>query len=63
MKAPIIISAKSSNYNNIFSAENTAKILEYIGINNHVIKLEEGKQLSFGLIYSLALVKLKTLKI
>lgn len=32
------------------------------GINKHIIKLLEGKQPSYGLIYILSLVELKTLK-
>ena len=51
-----------SNYSNIFLAENIAKFLEYIKINNHIIKLEKSKQLSFDLIYNLKLIKLKILK-
>ena len=42
--------------------ENIAEILEYTKINDHAIKLEEGKQPLFGLIYSLRLVELETLK-
>ena len=54
--------AKYSNYNNIFSAKNAALLPKYIRINNHTIELKKDKHLSFGLIYSLELVKLKTLK-
>ena len=35
---------------------------EHTGINKHAIKLEDGKQPSYGPIYSLNLVELKTLK-
>ena len=38
------------------------KFPKYIKINNHAIKLEDNQQLSYGLIYSLKLVELKTLK-
>ena len=51
-----------SNYNNVFSMENAAELSEYTGINDHAIKLEECKQLSFGPIYSLGPVELETLK-
>ena len=44
-------------------AENAAKLPENTGIKKHAIELEEGKQLSFGAIYSLGLVELETLKI
>ena len=43
-------------------AENAAELPENTGINEHAIKLEEGKQTSFGLIYSLGPVELETLK-
>ena len=42
-KALIIILAKYSNYNNVFLIKNAAKLLEYTGINDYVIKLEEDK--------------------
>lgn len=38
------------------------KLLEYNNINDHTIKLMESKQLFYELIYSLGLIKLKTLK-
>ena len=37
-----------SDYDNVFSAENAVELLENTGINEHAIKLEEGKQLPFG---------------
>ena len=42
--------------------ENAAELPENTGLNEHAIKLEEGKQPSFGPIYSLGLVELETLK-
>ena len=36
---------------------------KYTRVNDHTIKLEEDKQSSFGSIYNLGLVELKTLKI
>ena len=51
-----------SNYNNVFLAENAAKLPEIIEINKYTIKLEEDKQSSFGLTYRLKLVKLEILK-
>ena len=61
-KAPIEVLAEYSNYSNVFSAENATELLENTGINQHAIKLEEGKQPSFEPIYSLSPVKLETLK-
>ena len=61
-QVPIEVLAKYSNFSNVFSVENIAKLLKHTKINDHTIKLEEGKQLSFDLIYSLKPVDLKTLK-
>ena len=61
-KALIKVPTEYSNYSNVFSAENAAGLPENTGINKHAIKLEEGKQPPFGLIYSLGAVKLETLK-
>ena len=38
------------------------ELSENIGMNEYIIKLEEGKQLLFGPIYSLGPVELETLK-
>ena len=56
-------SVECSDYNHIFSVEYTAKLLENTKINEHVIKLEEDKQLSCRPIYNLRPVELETLKI
>ena len=61
-KAVIKISIEYSDYIDVFSAENLAKLLENTEINEHAIKLEKGKQLSFGSIYSLKPIELETLK-
>ena len=50
------------NYSDVFLAENAAELPENTGINEHAIKLEEGKQPLFGPIYSLGPVELETLK-
>lgn len=42
--------------------EYKAEFLKYIEMNDHVIKLEIGKQPLLGLIYSLGLVELEILK-
>ena len=61
-KALTEILEESSDYSNIFLAENAAELPENIRINEHAIKLEEGKQSLFSPIYSLELVELETLK-
>ena len=62
-KAFTEVPVECSNYNNVFLAENIAKLPENTRLNEHAIKLEEDKQPLFGLIYSLGLVKLEILKI
>ena len=61
-KAFIKVLAEYSNYSNVFSAENVAELPENIRMNEHTIKLEEGKQPSFSSIYSLGPIELETLK-
>ena len=61
-KALTEVPAEYSNYSNVFSAENVAELPENTRINEHVIKLEEGKQPLFGPIFSLGQLELKTLK-
>ena len=56
------IPAKYSDYNNVFSADNAAKLSENTGINKHVNKLEESKQPPFGPIYNLGPIEFETLK-
>ena len=60
--APTEVLAEYSDYSDVFSLENAAKLLENTRINEHAIKLEEGKQPSFRSIYSLGPVELETLK-
>ena len=62
-KAFIEVLVVYSNYNNVFSTEYAAELSENTKMNEHIIKLEKGKQPLFGPIYSLKLVELKTLKI
>ena len=61
-KAPTEVPVEYSDYSDVFSAENVAELPENTGMNEHVIKLEEGKQPPFGPIYSLGPVELETLK-
>ena len=56
------ILAEYSNYNDVFLTENLAELLKNTGMNEHAIKLEEGKKPLFGPIYSLRPVDLETLK-
>ena len=58
----IKILAEYSNYNSFFSIKNIAKHLEYIRINNYMIKLKKDNYLSFRSIYNLGLVKFEILK-
>ena len=39
-----------------------SKLPKYIGIKNHIIELINGQEPPYGLIYSLGLVELETLK-
>ena len=52
-EAYIEVLVEYSDYCNVFLAEYVAELQENIRRNEHAIKLEEGKQLSFKLIYSL----------
>ena len=61
-KAPIEVLAEYSDYSDIFLTENTAELPENTGMNEHTIKLEEGKLLLFEPIYSLGHIELETLK-
>ena len=56
------VSAKYSNYSNVFSVKNAAKLPENTGINEYAIELEEDKQPPFGPIYSLRPVELEILR-
>ena len=61
-KAPIEVSAEYSDYSNVFLAEHAVELSKNTGMNEHAIKLKEGKQPPFRPIYSLGLVELETLK-
>ena len=61
-EASIIVLAEYSDYNNVFSAENTMELSKYTKINDNAIELEESKQPPFRSIYSLGPMKLETLK-
>ena len=61
-ETPTEVPIEYFDYNNVFSAEYTAELPENTGMNEYAIKLEEGKQLSFGPIYSLEPIELEILK-
>ena len=61
-KAPTKFLVEYSNYSDVFLVENATELSENNGINEHAIKLEEGKQPLFGPIYSLEPKDLETLK-
>ena len=61
-EASTSISIEYSDFVNVFSPELALELLEHTGINIHAIKLVDDWQPPYGPIYSLALVKLETLK-
>ena len=56
------ILAEYFDFSNIFSSDSAAELLEHTEINDDFINLLDDKQTSYGLIYSLGLVKLEKLK-
>ena len=56
------ISTKYSDFLDVFLEEKASILSEVTKLNQHVIKLQEGQQPSYGPIYSLSLVELKMLK-
>ena len=62
-KAPVLVPAEYLDFAKVFSEELTVVLPEHTKININSINLEEGKQPSYGLIYSSELVELETLKI
>ena len=53
---------KYADFVDVFSSDLTSKLFEYIGINDHVIKLVDSQQPPYRLIYDLGPVELETLK-
>ena len=58
----VTVLEKYSDFTNVFSKKLVEVLPECMRINKHAIELQEDKQLSYGPIYSLGLVKLETLK-
>ena len=56
------IPAKYLDFADVFSSDLASELPEHIGINNHTIKLVDGQQPPYGLIYNLRPVELETLK-
>ena len=61
-KTPVLILAKYLDFANVFSKELAVVLLKHTKINTHTINLEEDKQPSYRLIYSLRPVELEILK-
>ena len=58
----VTVPKKYSDFANVFSEKSANVFSEQTRVNEYIIELEDGKQLPYGLIYSLSPVKLKTLK-
>ena len=58
----VTVPAEYSDFADVFSKKSAEILSEHIGINEHAIKLEDGKEPSYGPIYSLGPVELETLK-
>lgn len=61
-RIPTKILPKYANFADVFSPELAIELPEITGINKYAIKLEDSKQPSYRLIYSLDPMKLETLK-
>ena len=62
-KALTEISPEYADYADVFSPNLAMELSKNTGINEHAIELVEGKQPTYGIIYSLGPVELETLKI
>ena len=58
----VIVPAKYLDFANVFLKKSVKVLPKHTGINKHAIELEDGKQPPYKPIYSLILVKLKSLK-
>ena len=59
----VTVLAKYSDFADVFSKKSANVLLKQTKANKHAIKLEKSKQLFYGPIYSLGLVKLEIFKI
>ena len=62
MAEEVSVPKKYADFSDVFSKELVVMLSERSDINEHAINLEPDKQSSYRPIYSLGLVKLKTLK-
>ena len=58
----VTVSAEYSDFADVFLEKSANVLPEQTRANEHIIELEEGKQLLYGPIYSLGPVKFKTFK-
>ena len=61
-EAPTKVSAKYSDFADVFSLDLASKLPKHTRINNHAIELVNGQQLPYGPIYSLGPIESETLK-
>ena len=61
-KALTLVSNKYANFVDVFIPNLVAELPAYIEINNYAIEFVNDQQLLYGLIYSLGLMELETLK-
>ena len=58
----VALPAKYLDFANVFLEKSVNVLSEQIRVNDHAIRLEKGKQPSYGPIYNLGSIKLKTFK-
>lgn len=58
----VTVSKEYLDFANVFSEKLAAELSKHTGINDYAIDLKKGKQPPYGLIYSLSLIELETLK-
>ena len=61
-EAPTMVSAKYSDFADVFSPDLASKLPKHTRINNHAIELVKGQQPPYGPIYNLEPVELEILK-
>ena len=61
-KAPTKVLSEYADYADVFSSNLAMELPKNTGINEYAIELQDGRQPSYGPIYSLGLVELETLK-
>ena len=61
-EAPTKVSAKYSDFADVFSLDLASELPKHTGINDHAIELVKGQQVPYGPLYILGPVELETLK-